>query len=540
MRVDELNTAMRKAFHAAGHTGRGVVFAVFDTGCNPVGWTVGKVEQVAYQGEAPTFGFVPFGAPDYTDKDGHGTFIAGQLIEWCPDAVVWGYKMIGAGDLRGAIDHFYTRVKADPTKRYIANMSFTTPDASIQPYIDKLVDAGVAVFCAAGNDGQKVLDKYPTCFESPITVAALRRDGSKASYSVWHNEVDFAEWGNDVPGLALDGSAVKLSGTSMAAPNLAGKAGLLWSANPSLTEPELFAQLKAMSTDLMDNGKDPYTGWGFVEIETAAKIDREEEPTVPARRVLKLIPKPRMSGNDVIEAQTLLGKHGHAIDVDGIFGTGTDAAVKAFQAAAGLTVDGIVGARTWAALDAAPAKPTEPAPADWITRAEPFLKIMVGDEYVIGAQGHELTKAYLDRRNKSNPGYFTGGRYEWLVQRIEDAAKLGRVLRCEDCSGLFWIIDEAIDLIPCRTDSTADTLYKSYCTPIKKADVRPGDILFRADSSGKMVHMAIVGREATYEAVGTAYGVVARDDTFDRATLNRVTGKVDTLKNWTHYGRLKV
>ena len=70
--------------------------------------------------------------------------------------------------------------------------------------------------------------------------------------------------------------------------------------------------------------------------------------------------------------------------------------------------------------------------------------------------------------------------------------------------------------------------------------MRPGDILFRVDSSGKLVHMAIVGREATYEAAGTAYGVVARDDTFDRATLNRVTGKVDTLKNWTHYGRLKV
>ena len=537
MRVDELNKEMRSKFHAAGHTGRGVVFAVFDTGCNPVGWTVGKVEQIEYMGSAPAFGFVPFNAPDYIDRDGHGTFIAGQLVEWCPDAVVWSYKMIGAGDLRAAVDDFYARAKADPTKRYVANMSFTTPDGTIQPYIDKLVEAGVAVFCAAGNDGQKVLDKYPTCFESPITVAALRRDGSKTSFSVWHDEVDFADFGNNVEGLDLNGNKTLMSGTSMASPNLAGKAGLLWSAEPKLTEPELYKRLKELASDLMDNGRDPYTGWGFVELDVPGKKveDTVDEPST--RRTLKLIPKPRMSGNDVIELQTLLKKHGHELEVDGIFGTGTDAAVKAFQKSKGLTVDGIVGSRTWAALDA-PADDSAPV-ADWIDAAEPLLKIMVGDEYIIGAQGDELTKAYLDRRKAADPNYFTGGRYEWMVKRIEDAAKLGRVLRCEDCSGLFWIIDEALDIIPNRTDSTADTLYKSYCTPISKSEVRAGDILFRADSKGKMVHMAIVGREATYEAAGTAYGVVARAETFDRSTLNRVTGKVETLKGWTNYGRLK-
>jgi len=43
-------------------------------------------------------------------------------------------------------------------------------------------------------------------------------------------------------------------------------------------------------------------------------------------------------------------KMGTSIAVDGRFGPGTEAAVKAFQASVGLTADGIVGMTTWAAL----------------------------------------------------------------------------------------------------------------------------------------------------------------------------------------------
>ena len=51
-------------------------------------------------------------------------------------------------------------------------------------------------------------------------------------------------------------------------------------------------------------------------------------------------------GAEVKEVQNLLG----GLEVDGIFGKKTEAAVKAFQAANGLKVDGIVGKQTWAAL----------------------------------------------------------------------------------------------------------------------------------------------------------------------------------------------
>jgi peptidoglycan hydrolase-like protein with peptidoglycan-binding domain len=53
----------------------------------------------------------------------------------------------------------------------------------------------------------------------------------------------------------------------------------------------------------------------------------------------------------VTELQTLLNAHGFSVSVDGVFGGGTLAAVKTFQANHGLSVDGIVGPNTKAALN---------------------------------------------------------------------------------------------------------------------------------------------------------------------------------------------
>lgn len=55
-------------------------------------------------------------------------------------------------------------------------------------------------------------------------------------------------------------------------------------------------------------------------------------------------------GADVAALQRRLSANGHTLIADGIFGAATEAAVKAFQAAAGLMVDGIAGSKTRAAL----------------------------------------------------------------------------------------------------------------------------------------------------------------------------------------------
>ncbi|MGX1269796.1 protein kinase domain-containing protein [Streptomyces phaeoluteigriseus] len=61
------------------------------------------------------------------------------------------------------------------------------------------------------------------------------------------------------------------------------------------------------------------------------------------------------TGKRVLQVQCMLTKRGYGVGdrgADGIFGSGTETAVRAFQSDKGLTVDGIVGHGTWTALRA--------------------------------------------------------------------------------------------------------------------------------------------------------------------------------------------
>lgn len=91
----------------------------------------------------------------------------------------------------------------------------------------------------------------------------------------------------------------------------------------------------------------------------------DDNPLV-IQRTLRL-KEPRMVGDDVKKLQTLLNKHGFKCDIDGIFGNDTDKAVKEFQSAKDLVVDGIVSRKTWEALmqepdDNTPDPTPEPEP----------------------------------------------------------------------------------------------------------------------------------------------------------------------------------
>jgi len=67
-------------------------------------------------------------------------------------------------------------------------------------------------------------------------------------------------------------------------------------------------------------------------------------------------------GDEVADLQMLLNsKFGYDLEVDGNFGKATETAVKDFQKKHGLTADGVVGKKTWAALGVSPEIVNPPA-----------------------------------------------------------------------------------------------------------------------------------------------------------------------------------
>ncbi len=107
---------------------------------------------------------------------------------------------------------------------------------------------------------------------------------------------------------------------------------------------------------------------GVVGTATWAALDGTPPPgPTPA----PTLDRPRLSlgasGEGVRALQTALTRAGFAVGIDGRFGSGTQRKVQAFQASRKLVADGVVGATTWAALDAAP--PVHPPNASTTTVA---------------------------------------------------------------------------------------------------------------------------------------------------------------------------
>jgi len=95
------------------------------------------------------------------------------------------------------------------------------------------------------------------------------------------------------------------------------------------------------------------TGWKSISIGAGNLTGATPTTSTP---ILKL----HSLGDVVVWAQEHLATAGYTIPIDGDYGPTTQAAVETFQAAQGLTVDGIVGPATWTALLHYP-----PAPVTW-------------------------------------------------------------------------------------------------------------------------------------------------------------------------------
>lgn len=133
---------------------------------------------------------------------------------------------------------------------------------------------------------------------------------------------------------------------------------------------------------------------------------------------------------------------------------------------------------------------------------------------------------------KNNSLYLWGGQGEKVLEtnpkkllKMEtSAANVGRILKCLankfitgavmdkakyfDCSGLVVYLLQTLGLI--ESDYTANDIYKKLCTPIKKIELKRGDLVF-INSGAKISHVGIyAGDNMVVEAVGRDYGILKR------------------------------
>ena len=161
--------------------------------------------------------------------------------------------------------------------------------------------AGVVMVASAGNEASS-MPSYPAAYEGVISVAAVDAQRQRANYSNTGSSIDLAAPGGDsgvdlngdgypdgvlsTGGLGSDGSFgyTFLSGTSMAAPHVAGVLALMKSVNPDLS-PEDFESLILrgdISDDLGVPGRDDQYGHGLINAQRAVLAALAASGNTPA------------------------------------------------------------------------------------------------------------------------------------------------------------------------------------------------------------------------------------------------------------------
>jgi major intracellular serine protease len=245
--------------------GEGIIIAVIDTGIDTNHQDLkeriigGRNFTTDYNGDPN----------QYDDNNGHGTHVSGTIAASlnetgvtgvAPKAQILSLKALtgdGVGNYEWIIEaiNYAVEWRGPNNERVrVICMSLGGPqdEPELHQAIKNAVNQDVSVVVAAGNEGDGREDTweyaYPGAYNEVICVGAVDLELSLAPFSNTNNEVDLVAPGVDVVSTYLDNKYAKLTGTSMAAPHVAGALALIINLSEKeferpLIESEIFAQL---------------------------------------------------------------------------------------------------------------------------------------------------------------------------------------------------------------------------------------------------------------------------------------------------------
>ena len=255
-RIDQVSAVLDGLLSTTNRGDNAIIFIV-DTGIATSSEFAGRLKD----------GFTSINDGEGTsDCQGHGTHVAstaaGTSYGIATDALVVPVRVLdcsGSGLTSGILAGL-NFVSAYPLngKRAVVNLSLGgAPSALLDSAVNSLINQGIVVVVAAGNDGDDIDEtQHDACQYSParvsaaITVAATDIDDSRSFFSNYGSCVDIFAPGSDIKGASIDPSddyATK-SGTSMAAPHVTGAAAIALTAFPSFGPSNIAAVLTSDAT----------------------------------------------------------------------------------------------------------------------------------------------------------------------------------------------------------------------------------------------------------------------------------------------------
>jgi subtilisin family serine protease len=282
------------------HSAAAVTIAVIDTGADLTAPELAARSLTTWNTHTQT--------SDVSDLNGHGTFVLSIAAAASGDAKLLVIKAGSDGGSFTDIDEAAAiRYAVDHGAR-ILNLSVGGGSTSKteRRAIRYAVSHGALVVTAVGNEGQSGDPvEYPAALVQPVgsdgaggvglAVTASTEGGRRAAFANSGAWVSLAAPGEHVLGALSSASSPLLfprtrlagvdglygygSGTSFAAPLVAGAAALVWAANPSLTAQQVAQTLKQTASG---NGTwTPRLGSGVVDAAAAVALALRTAPSPP-------------------------------------------------------------------------------------------------------------------------------------------------------------------------------------------------------------------------------------------------------------------